>query len=350
MPSLTRLVAIGALLTALMGCGGGSVPAEPVLLADGRTRGSVDFALDGARLASSLLVVDRVFVATECAVVEGIIGGPGVRRLLIFDTRISNLGELDLHIGDPANPLPPLDPADFEFHACHGHRHLHGYADYELRAQDGTVVVPGRKQGFCILDSERVLPHVPERKYTCIDQGLSSGWSDLYARTLDGQWVDVTGVPEGDYRLVVTINAEGNLPEAVDWYANTAEVPVHVPSPSSSVPSPDDHGDIPAAATSVAFPIGLVAALSPATDVDWFRLEVVVGNTYTIRTELLTLTDSALRLTSVSGSSTFDTNDDVVPGTDLSSRIVWTATFSGPVGIEVTGRNLATGTYRLVLE
>ena len=348
MLSSLRMLAPAALLTALMGCGGGA-PQGP-LLPDGRTRGSVDFAVDASALQASWLVVDRLFNAAECAVVEGIIDAPGLHRLLLFDTRIANLGELDLHIGDPANPLPPLDPADFEFHACHGHRHLHGYAAYELRSLDGAVVVPGRKEGFCILDSTKVLPGAADRKYTCIDQGLSSGWSDLYARTIDGQWVDVTGVPEGDYLLVVTVNAEGNLPEAVNWYPNTASVPVHVPPPSSPVPSPDDHGDTAAAATSVAFPLGLVCAISPASDADWFRLEVTAGAVYTFRTELLTLTDTTLRLTSISGGSTFAQNDDVVPGSDLSSRIVWTAPFTGPVAIEVRGQNLATGTYRLVLE
>lgn len=108
------------LATALLGCGGGGggtdpepEAAPPLLLPDGRTRGSVDFALDAATLAASLEVVDRTFLAEECAVVEGTVAGPGTRRLLRFDTRIANLGELDLHVGSPAAPLPPIDPSDF---------------------------------------------------------------------------------------------------------------------------------------------------------------------------------------------------------------------------------------------
>lgn len=345
-----RALGGAALLAALIGCGGGGVAPPDVLLPDGRTRGSVDFAIDADVLAATVLVIDRTFDAADCAVVEGTISAPGLHRLLIFDTRIVNLGELDLHVGDPANPLPPLDPADFEYQDCHGHRHLHGYAAYELRRPDGSLAVAGQKQGFCLLDSERALPGAADGRYTCADQGLTSGWADVYARTLDGQWVDVSGLPEGDYLLAVTINAEGNLPEVVDHHPNTAVVPVHLPAPGTPVPSPDDHGDEPASATRLAFPIGIVASISPAADADWFRVDLTVGLTYTFRTELLTLGDTRLRLTTPTGASTLASNDDVAPGSDLSSRIVWTATYTGPVAVEVTGASGAVGTYRLVVD
>jgi hypothetical protein len=354
MPALTRTLGTAALLAALVGCGGGGLPPEPpapsVLLPDGRTRGSVDFLIDANALQTSVLVSDRGFNASDCAVVEGTIAGPGVHRLVRFDTRIVNMGELDLHIGDPANPLPPLDPADFEFHLCHGHRHMHGYAAYELRTLDGFVAATGQKQGFCLLDSERVLATAADRRFTCIDQGLTSGWADLYARTVDGQWVDVTGVPEGDYLLVVTINAEGTLPEAVDYHPNTASAPVHLPDPAVPIDSSDDHGDTPAEATPLPFPSGMVALIEYIGDADWFRVDVTAGVAYTFRTDLLSLADSRLRLTTASGAAGIAENDDVVPGTDLSSRIVWTASFTGPVLLEVTGVGNAVGAYRLVLE
>lgn len=357
-PKPLSLLGRVALLLALTpaGCGGsGAVPpADPVpmdvLLPDGRTRGSVDFAIDAATLSGSLLLLDRSFAPDDCAVLEGTIAWAGRRRLLTFDTRIANLGERDLHIGSPAAPEAGLDPSDFEYHDCHGHFHLHGYAAYELRTPDGTLAAAGVKQGFCLLDSQPVHPAALAQRYDCDDQGLSSGWSDLYQRTLDGQWVDVTGVPAGTYVLTVTVNAESRLPEAVNHYPNSASVSVVLPDPSAPVASPDDHGDLPSAATLLAFPSGIIARIEVPADADWFQVPVTAGVTYTFRTELLTLPDSVLRLTVATGAATLAQNDDVSPGSDLSSRIVWTAPFSGPVALEVTGKGGATGTYRIVVE
>jgi hypothetical protein len=227
---------------------------------------------------------------------------------------------------------------------------MHGYASYELRTLTGQVAATGVKQGFCLLDSERVVPGAGPRTYTCADQGLSSGWADVYARTVTGQWVDVTGVPEGDYLLVVTINAEGLLPEAVDHHPNTASVEVHVPDPGAPVDEPDDHGDLAPDATPVPFPSGMVAVIDTIGDVDWFRVDVTAGTTYTFRVELLSLTDSFLRLATVTGASGIAENDDVDPGVDPASRIVWLATFTGPVALEVSGVGNAVGGYRIVVE
>jgi hypothetical protein len=346
----SRRLAVRGLAALLLGCGGGApdagVPPGP---AEGLTPGSVDFTVDGPALTASILVRDRTFSPTECAVVEGSIGASGLRRLLTFSTTVLNLGELDCVIGDPDAPQAPLDPADFEYHDCHGHRHMHGYASYELRTLDGTLATTGTKQGFCLLDNLRM--HASARTsptYHCEFQGLSSGWADIYARTVDGQWVDVTGLPEGDYVLSVTINAEGTLPELLDVHPNTVEVAVHLPDPSAPVNSDDDHGNVQATATPLAFPIGLVALIETPLDADWFRVLVTAGSAYTFRTELGTLSDSALRLVASNG-STLSTNDDVATG-NLSSRIDWIAIFSGPVWIEVKGPGNATGSYRIVVE
>ena len=94
------------------------------------------------------------------------------------------------------------------------------------------MVAFGHKQAFCLLDSIRYVLGARSQGFFCDFQGISSGWADDYARELDGQWVDVTGVPEGDYTLVVTVNAAGKIPELVDRYPNTVRVPVHVPDPN----------------------------------------------------------------------------------------------------------------------
>jgi hypothetical protein len=40
------------------------------------------------------------------------------------------------------------------------------------------------------------------------------GWADVYDHSLDCQWIDVTGVPAGDYLLRLTVNPSGTFPEA----------------------------------------------------------------------------------------------------------------------------------------
>ena len=93
------------------------------------------------------------------------------------------------------------------------------------------VAAFGHKQAFCLEDS---LPYNVgfSHDYDCQDQGITAGWADEYAKQLDGQWVDVTGVPEGDYTLVVTVNQDGKIPELIDRQPNTVTILVHVPDPN----------------------------------------------------------------------------------------------------------------------
>jgi hypothetical protein len=225
---------------------------------------------------------------------------------------------------------------------------MHGYAAYELRRPDGSLAALGAKQGFCLIDGEAVHPAAnPLRTYDCEHQGLASGWSDLYARTVEGQWVDVTGLAGGTYVLRVTVNAEGTLPEAVDIHPNTAEVTVVLPDPGDPVQTADDHGDVQPQATPLAFPIGLQAVIDQGGDVDWFRFVATAGREYELLVELLTLTDSELRVVAASG-ATLASSDDAAQG-DPSSYVAWTSPISGPVWLEVKGKANATGGYRIVL-
>ncbi|MFM8981118.1 MAG: lysyl oxidase family protein [Planctomycetia bacterium] len=343
--------AVGCAL--LLACGGGSAPpfddAGGLLLRDGRTKGSVDFTVDPTRLQASARVIDRTFGSSECPVVEGTIEVSGKRRLLIFDTLVVNQGELDCVIGSPANPQPPLSPSAFTYHDCHGHYHMAGYAAYELRLPDGSLAAVGNKQGFCLVDFQRVMgAGGVTGQYTCAFQGLQSGWADLYSANVEGQWVDVTGLPGGSYLLRVTINSLGLIPEVVDYYPNTIEVAVTLPDPSTTVEQGDDHGNQQGAATPLAWPIGLLADIDPVGDSDWFRTSVTQGSSYVFRTELLTLPDSTLRMLAADG-TVLASSDNVSPS-DLSSRIAWTSTFTGTVWLEVKGKTGQTGGYRMVIE
>ena len=135
--------------------------------------------------------------------------------------------------GQATLTVPPPDerPDMFLFSACHGHYHFNGFAEYALLDAEGNVIVPGRKQAYCMVDTQQVLlgPGVGCNKtYDCSSQGIQAGWSDLYGNALDCQWLDITGVPSGDYFLTVTVNP--NLAfEEVSVDNNTATVPVTIP-------------------------------------------------------------------------------------------------------------------------
>ncbi len=117
---------------------------------------------------------------------------------------------------------------EYEWSPCHGHYHFKGYATYELlAAASDDVVAIGRKQAFCLMDILKTDPNAGPAKFTCGNQGITAGWADVYDKSLDCQWIDITGVDRGDYRLRVTINAAQTLPET-DYTNNTVIVPVHV--------------------------------------------------------------------------------------------------------------------------
>jgi hypothetical protein len=185
-----------------------------------------DLRVDAQAIADSVIVVTRNIRSTSCALVEGCVGGAGDRKLLKFDGVIQNLGSEDFVIGDPTN-----SPELFTYSDCHGHFHLNEAMFYELLdpiTRESVYAegrrVTGHKQGFCMIDMEQVAGK-NKAKFTCTYQGLTAGWSDIYARGLDCQWVDVTGVPPGNYLLRVTVNPSGSLPES-DKTNNSVEVPV----------------------------------------------------------------------------------------------------------------------------
>jgi hypothetical protein len=186
-----------------------------------------DLTVDRDRLVESLRFEDKEIGADSCEIVEGCVGGEGLRQLLRFDTTTPNTGEGDLFIGAPEAAVEL-----FTFSECHGHDHFDSYASYELVDASGAVVAPGHKQAFCLMDYELWTADVGwgDAEFTCARQGISRGFADTYRSTLDCQFVDVTGVPEGDYTLRVSLNFDHVIAES-SYANNVTEVPVRVPAP-----------------------------------------------------------------------------------------------------------------------
>ena len=201
--------------------------------------GKPDLTLDLQRLTAQMEIVDRYFSPEDCAIAEGVVGNSGYRRLLRFDTVIMNRGDGDLVVGDRSDPNNPYAPY-FVYHECHGHYHIKYFSIYELVKLDGSVVVAGTKQGFCFEDSFKYVDGGKSHGYECEDQGITSGWGDWYYKQLVGQWIDITGVPEGDYIVRVKINTGQYSPifdEGLNLYPNVVEVPVRIPNPRKKMES-----------------------------------------------------------------------------------------------------------------
>ena len=178
----------------------------------------------------------ETFSISSCAVVEGATQA-GARTLLRFTFTTPNVGPGDVMIGDPA-----LRPDLFEYSTCHGHYHFKKYAAYRLWTPTAFAewdklrkvyvdelpdrilqehpdltngLVTGAKRGFCMIDVKEYSGNALPGKYSDCNhlQGITAGWADEYGAQIEGQWIDVTGLPPGPYVLETEVNAERLLTE-----------------------------------------------------------------------------------------------------------------------------------------
>lgn len=222
---MTRFVPV--LLVSLLALGVTSAAVDPSRVPCLDPRGCPDLVTLEETMQP--FVQSTSFGPNHCAVVEGMTQA-GARTLLRFTFTTPNSGAGDLIVGSPE-----AHPEWFEWSPCHGHYHFREYAAYRLwdpaafaqwdalRAANPGVpaqdvldanpdvaggFVEGRKQGFCVIDIYRVTPGTLNigKWRSCDVQGISTGWADEYYWGLDGQWVDVTGVPRGEYVLEAEVN------------------------------------------------------------------------------------------------------------------------------------------------
>ncbi|MEP7294843.1 MAG: lysyl oxidase family protein [Burkholderiales bacterium] len=145
-------------------------------------------------------ITTETFASNACEIEEGTITA-GTKKLLRFTTQTRNIGTADLVLGNPATS--PL----FQWGGCHGHYHFQSFAQYRLLDATGSLVGTGKKVGFCLMDITRIDTSVnPSPRYTCSNQGIQAGWADVYSSNLSGQWIDITGLPAGQYILEITMD------------------------------------------------------------------------------------------------------------------------------------------------
>jgi Lysyl oxidase len=109
----------------------------------------------------------------------------------------------------------------------HDHWHVRDVEAYELiRLDNGRKVGTGAKHGFCYFDNTPYrlsLPRAPSSPVYggCgaaadlrVKTGLSVGWGDTYPATIAFQWIDVTRLKSGSYRLRA-------IADPSNWFAET---------------------------------------------------------------------------------------------------------------------------------
>lgn len=152
--------------------------------------------------------------------------------------------------------VPDIGTLKYVFESDHQHWHYLGFERYELRrASDYRLVAPDQKTGFCLgdrLDSDpnSLLPGEPPQPVftsSCglgkpdllsVEEGISVGYLDIYYANFEGQFVDVRGVPAGEYYLVHRVNADHKLLES-DYGNDAASVLVSLtwPNGTSELPA-----------------------------------------------------------------------------------------------------------------
>jgi len=169
------------------------------------------------------------------------------RRLLRFTTIIVNVGSGPFEVRGIRSSTATLEMTTSQriydtsggfrdvatgarmFFAGDGHNHWH-VRDLEsselIRLDNGAKVGTGAKFGFCFFDNVAyrltLLGAPPAAFYSgcgsasslAVTMGVSVGWGDEYSWRLPNQYVDITGLVPGRYRLRVTSDAPGYFAEA----------------------------------------------------------------------------------------------------------------------------------------
>lgn len=164
--------------------------------------------------------------------------------LLRLGVKSRNVGTADFVIGPPGCPSPctdhPLEVCGNPSFICspaqgHNHGHYTDYARYELLDETGQTVVVGHKQGFCLKDGYDAGP-CPNYQFDCNNQGISKGCADLYESTLGCQYLDITGVPAGNYTLRAVVDPFDRISELTKTN-NVSTVSVTIPPHACSAPA-----------------------------------------------------------------------------------------------------------------
>jgi hypothetical protein len=301
----------------------------------------------------SIKIVDQMFPSNDCDVQEYCTLA-GRRRLLRFNMTVHNLGNEDLVFGDVSNS--PL----FHYAQCHNHYHFEAITAFRVLTLANEVVRVGNKHGFCLEDVIRYRTDAStNRIYNCDYQGLQAGWSDIYSPDLPCQYIDITGVPAGDYLLQIELDPQQQIPESNEQN-NLLRVPFHLDE-DCVAPPPNDNlsgaqeivgrrvtvlGDNGCATSEPGEPRHYKPANSVASRSLWYRWTAPVSESVTFSTEGSAF-DTVLAVYTGSGFAEF-AKQIVAQGDDIAdynrqSRVTFNAVGGTNYFIAVDGSNTGPG-------
>ena len=148
----------------------------------------------------------------------------GSHRVLRFNMITLNRGDKDLVIGDPRDPDTQkkfFDPVDPRLTEGLGYKFKRQpFFVYSLRNDDSSVKLSGHKEAFCFDGFEMG---------NCYKQGLPAleKMSDTYEYDMACQFVVIDNIPDGEYILEATVNAQ-RLIEEDDYDNNTVTVRLEI--------------------------------------------------------------------------------------------------------------------------
>jgi hypothetical protein len=107
----------------------------------------------------------------------------------------------------------------------HNHWHVVGLQEWTLTNDNADVLRRGVKTGFCFWDNYRygtdAAPYyLPSTTSACMQRGdlvpmgLSARWGDEYPSNIAFQYIDITGLPNGDYTLTLAADPDLDFVEA----------------------------------------------------------------------------------------------------------------------------------------
>ena len=198
-----------------------------------------------------LLLPDLVIEAPRSIVTDTMVVQGRERHLIAFESTAANTGRgpLQVNASRPNLDMPRMrvdqiifrtdgskarrrgiGKLEFVSNPTHNHWHLLTFMRYRLKpVTPGTATRRDGKNGFCLGDRQTyngaflgLRPIGPVYNTNCgpekhrllrATEGISVGWLDNYEPFRDGQAIDVTGLPEGDYVLVFRVNPNRKLRE-----------------------------------------------------------------------------------------------------------------------------------------
>jgi hypothetical protein len=220
----------------------------------------------------------------------------GSRLCLRFDQIFANIGEgpMELRFSVPAGATPPLAnvyqriywsdspehhedilAGQVEFHGVHGHYHFTSFGLSRLWSTDGSglrrgakpvrqrktgrtipvsLAASARKVSFCLADTEIdfwgkkgdgprtyiapdcLFPASSDGFLDTYVQGITRGWGDIYDYYLPDQYIEVSGLADGDYIMETLGDPEGRLRENSESN-NCTSVRIRLQGMASAAPS-----------------------------------------------------------------------------------------------------------------